>query len=115
MRRTRALSGDRGRPKDHSGDKADRFGGSERTRRMTAAKEPASRVAKKNRGSTQVPGQLYGYLLQVTRFVAHLLRAHPGQAVSVEHLDDVATEGPDGVIAEQDKSGLAHNPVSDRS
>jgi hypothetical protein len=65
--------------------------------------------------STQVPGQLYGYLLQVTRLVAHLLRAGPGQSVSVEHLDDVATDGPHGVIAEQDKSGLAHNPVADRS
>jgi hypothetical protein len=73
---------------------------------MTATKDAAPRTAKKKRRSTNVPGQLYGYLLQVTRSVAHLLRARPGQAVSVEHLDDVATQGPDGVIAEQDKSGL---------
>lgn len=82
---------------------------------MAATKTAAPKAAKKRRGSTQVPGQLYGYLVQVTRSVSHLLRARPGQAVSVEHLDDVATEGPDGVIAEQDKSGLAHNPVADRS
>lgn len=77
-------------------------------------KEAAPKVAKKKR-STQVPGQLYGYLLQVTRAVAHLLRARQGQSVSVEHLDDVATQTADGVVAEQDKSGLAHNPVADRS
>jgi hypothetical protein len=35
--------------------------------------------------------------------------------VSVEHLEDVATETTDGVVAEQDKSGLVHNPVADRS
>lgn len=51
----------------------------------------------------------------MTRSVAYLLRARPGQAVSVEHLDDVATQGPDGVVTEQDKSGLAHNPVADCS
>lgn len=82
---------------------------------MTATKEAAPKTTKTKRRSTQVPGQLYGYLLQVTRSVAHLLRAHPGQAVSVEYLDDVATQGPEGAIAEQDKSGLAHNPVADRS
>ncbi|MBL0311607.1 MAG: hypothetical protein IPP78_02600 [Holophagaceae bacterium] len=67
------------------------------------------------RRSTQVPGQLYGYSLQITRTVAHLLRARPGQSVSIEHLDDVATADPAGDTVEQDKSGLAHNPVSDRS
>ncbi len=35
--------------------------------------------------------------------------------MSVEHLDDVARQGPDGTVSEQDKSGLAHNPVADRS
>jgi hypothetical protein len=64
--------------------------------------------------SSQVPGQLYGYSVQTTRAVAHLLRARPGQSVSVEHLDDVATESPASTIVEQDKSGLAHNPVADR-
>lgn len=82
---------------------------------MMTTKDAAPRKTKRKRRSTNVPGQLYGYLLQVTRSVSHLLRARPGQAVSVEHLDDVATEGPDGIVAEQDKSGLAHNPVADRS
>jgi hypothetical protein len=35
--------------------------------------------------------------------------------VSIKHLDDVATHADEGVIAEQDKSGLAHNPVTARS
>lgn len=65
--------------------------------------------------STQVPGQLYGYSLQISRAVARLLRAHPGQSVSIEHLDDVATTDPAGSTVEQDKSGLAHNPVADRA
>lgn len=82
---------------------------------MTEQNRTAPKTAKRTRRSTNVPGQLYGYLVQVTRAVAHLLRARVGQAVSVEHLDDVATQGLDDVVAEQDKSGLAHNPVSDRS
>lgn len=72
-------------------------------------------MAKRKGRSTQVPGQFYGYSLQITRAVAHLLVAHEGQSVSVEHLDDVATSSGDDVVAEQDKSGLAHNPVADRS
>jgi hypothetical protein len=74
----------------------------------------AKKVAKKKR-STQVPGQFYGYSLQITRLVAHLLRARPGQSVSLEHLDDVATADAEPTTLEQDKSGLAHNPVADRS
>lgn len=82
---------------------------------MAITKGAASKTAKKKRRSNQVPGQFYGYSLQITRAVAHLLRARQGQSVSVEHLDDVATSSADGVVAEQDKSGLAHNPVADRS
>lgn len=82
---------------------------------MTATKSAVPKSAKKKRRSTNVPGPFYGYLVQGSRAVAHLLRARPGQAVSVEHLDDVATQGPDGVVVEQDKSGLAHNPVANRS
>jgi|GEM_PF-241732 len=69
----------------------------------------------KKKRSTNVPGQFYGYSIQITRVVAHFLRARQGQSVSIEHLDDVATHTEEGVIAEQDKSGLAHNPVTDRS
>jgi hypothetical protein len=82
---------------------------------MTKKQGVPSKVATKKGRGTQVPGQFYGYSLQITRAVAHLLRAHEGQSVSVEHLDDVATFSGDEVVAEQDKSGLAHNPVADRS
>lgn len=82
---------------------------------MTATKKAAPKTAQKKRRSANVPGQFYGYSLQITRVVAHFLRAQQGQSVSIEHLDDVATHTDEGVIAEQDKSGLAHNPVTDRS
>jgi hypothetical protein len=69
----------------------------------------------KKRRSANVPGQFYGYSIQITRVVAHFLRAQRGQSVSIEHLDDVATHTDTGVVVEQDKSGLTHNPVTDRS
>lgn len=47
--------------------------------------------------------------------LAHLLRCHEGQAVSLEVLDDIAVTGPGSTTAEQTKSGLAHNPIADRS
>lgn len=65
--------------------------------------------------STQAPGQFYGYSIQTTRMVARLLQCTHGQAVSLEVLDDVAVTGGVEPIAEQSKSGLAHNPVADRS
>ncbi len=71
--------------------------------------------ATRKRGSANAPGQLYGFSVQITRSVAHLLQAKEGESVSVEHLDDVATESADTSLLEQDKSGLAHNPVADRS
>lgn len=73
--------------------------------------------AKKNtkQHSTQAPGQFYGYSIQTTRMVARLLECSQGQAVSLEVLDDVAVTGGTNVVAEQSKSGLAHNPVADRS
>jgi len=73
------------------------------------------KAAPKKRRSTNVPGQFYGYSIQITRVVAHFLRAQQGQSVSIEHLDDIATHADAGDIVEQDKSGLAHNPVTDRS
>jgi len=76
--------------------------------------EAASTKSKAARGA-QAPGQFYGYSLQITRALAHLLRARPSQSVSVEVFDDVATSRQTGQVLEQDKSGLAHNPVSDRS
>lgn len=73
----------------------------------------AKKVGRKR--STQAPGQFYGYSIQTTRMVARLLRCTHGQAVSLEVLDDVAVTGGPEVVAEQSKSGLAHNPVGDRS
>lgn len=64
--------------------------------------------------SPQAPGQFYGYSIQTTRMVARLLQCTQGQAVSLEVLDDVAVTGGT-TVAEQSKSGLAHNPVTDRS
>jgi hypothetical protein len=61
------------------------------------------------------PGVQYGFSVQTSRLLAYLLRAERGQAVSLEYIDDVAVEAQKGVTAEQIKSGLAHNPVADRS
>ena len=78
-----------------------------------------SRKARTPKGAAGVgaaaPGQFYGYSIQITRALAHLLRCHDGQAVSVECLDDVAVTGADGNTLEQVKSGLAHNPLSDHA
>jgi hypothetical protein len=86
---------------------------------MTAIRNTAPKATKKkapkDKRSSNVPGQFYGYSIQVTRVVAHLLRAQQGQSVSIEHLDDVATHNGTSDLVEQDKSGLAHNPVTDRS
>jgi len=65
--------------------------------------------------TTQAPGQFYGYSIQTTRMVARLLQCKHGQAVALEVLDDVSVTGGTEVLAEQSKSGLAHNPVADRS
>lgn len=65
---------------------------------------------------SNAPGQLLGYALQFPRALYHLLKCGPGEAVSVEVLGDVATltlEG--GVIAEEDKSSIVGNPITDRS
>lgn len=78
---------------------------------MAGKKKRKSRTRK----SAQAPGQFYGYSVQVTRMLARLLECTEGQAVSLEVLDDVAVTGVGGTVVEQSKSGLAHNPVSDRS
>src|ERR1700733_2744590 len=63
----------------------------------------------------QVPGQYLGFSLQATRFLVRLLEADPDWFVSLEVFDDVGLEGPKGQrLAEQSKSALAGNPVSDR-
>lgn len=66
--------------------------------------------------STEVPGQLFGYTLQVTRMLIRLLDAETGAFVSVEVFDDVALQHSDGMmVAEQSKTAIDRNPVSDNS
>lgn len=71
----------------------------------------------RKRRSTSAPGQYYGYsVVQGARLLHRLLQASSDETVSIEGLDDIAIEGDSGlVLLEQDKSGLAHNPVSDKS
>lgn len=61
-------------------------------------------------------GQLLGYTIQFPRALYHLLMSGPGDAVCVEVLGDVATLKPDGgAIAEEDKSSIVGNPLTDKS
>jgi hypothetical protein len=65
---------------------------------------------------TAAAGQALGYSLQYDRVFYRLLTSPPGSIVSMEVFDDVGVERPDKtVLAEQDKSSLDGNPVSDRS
>jgi hypothetical protein len=80
-----------------------------------ATSTPASAASLSADGPGAAPGQLYGFSLQITRTLAHLIRAKQGDAVCIETVDDVVTRADDGSILEQDKSGLAHNPVADRA
>lgn len=70
---------------------------------------------KSKAGSTSAPGQFYGYGIQEARFLHHLLRSQPGDTVALECMDDVSGTKDGEDYAEQVKSGLAHNPISDRS
>ena len=58
-------------------------------------------------------GQLYGYGLQEARFLHHLLHSRSGDTIALECVDDVSGMKDGKPFAEQDKSGLAHNPISD--
>lgn len=71
----------------------------------------------KKRRTTSAPGQYYGYsVVQGARLVHRLLESSANTTVSIEGLDDIAVEGDTGLLTlEQDKSGLAHNPVSNKS
>ncbi len=61
-------------------------------------------------------GQLLGYTLQFPRALYHLLRSGPGDKVSIEVWGDVATLTSDfHLIAEEDKSSIIGNPLTDRS
>ena len=73
-------------------------------------------VAELSKIKTSVPGQYLGYGLQPVRLCLHALTAPTECSVSLEYLDDVAIQYPDGsVVLEQTKSALKGNPTSDRS
>lgn len=65
---------------------------------------------------SNAPGQLLGFTIQFPRALYHLLKSGPGECVCVEVLGDVATITQDGgVIAEEDKSSIVGNPLTDKS
>ena len=66
--------------------------------------------------SENAPGQLLGFTIQFPRALCHLLSCTPGSVVCVEVHGDVATIHSDGSkIAEEDKSSVNSNPVTDKS
>lgn len=79
------------------------------------APKPKKAGVEKKKKKSESAGSSYGTSVQFTRVVAHFLRARHGESVSMEHLDDVATHKSDGFVVEQDKSGLAHNPIANRA
>lgn len=61
-------------------------------------------------------GQLLGYTIQYPRGLYHLLTGGPGDFVCIEELGDVATLKANlDVIAEEDKSSIVGNPLTDKS
>jgi hypothetical protein len=79
-------------------------------------KKSADARVRRQRKSTNVPGTYLGFSVQATRFLAHLLKAEPGDAVCLEVFEDVGVEQAAGTtIAEQVKSTRTGNPLSDRS
>ncbi|MDD2108312.1 ABC-three component system protein [Pseudomonas asiatica] len=66
--------------------------------------------------SENAPGQLLGFTIQFPRALCHLLNCTPGSIVCVEVHGDVATIHSDGSkTAEEDKSSVNSNPVTDKS
>jgi len=66
--------------------------------------------------SENAPGQLLGFVIQFPRALCHLLKATPGCTVCIEVHGDVATVRPDGaILAEEDKSSIHSNPITDKS
>ncbi len=66
--------------------------------------------------SSNAPAQLLGYTVQFPRALLHLLKAGPGDAVSIEVVGDVAThKGDSSVLSEEDKTSVVSNPLTDRS
>lgn len=66
--------------------------------------------------STHVPGQLFGYTLQINRALAHLLECSAGDVASIEVFEDTGLSKSDGKnLAEQAKSAFHNNPIADKS
>lgn len=66
--------------------------------------------------SENAPGQLLGFTIQYPRALCHLLKAAPGSTVCLEvHGDVSTTDASSSVIAEEDKSSIRSNPVTDKS
>lgn len=66
--------------------------------------------------SENAPGQLLGFTIQFPRALCHLLNCTPGSVVCVEVHGDVATIHSNGSkTAEEDKSSVNSNPVTDKS
>lgn len=73
----------------------------------------AKKAAKRK---TVAPGQYLGYSLQPTRFLVRLLQAKDGDHICLEVFEDVGVERPSGErVAEQSKSNITTNPLTDRS
>ncbi|GMK38805.1 hypothetical protein PCCS19_18590 [Paenibacillus sp. CCS19] len=65
---------------------------------------------------SNAPGQLLGFAIQFPRALYHLLRSSPQDCICVEVLGDVAIIKSNGEIeAEEDKSSINSNPLTDRS
>ena len=80
------------------------------------AKRKSSTKTAAKRRSTSVPDSYRGFSLQATRFLYYLLKVEQEDIVSLEYFEDVGVEKSDGTkIAEQDKSYLSSNPLTDRS
>lgn len=83
-------------------------------RRNRARGHPMAK--KRTKRKSVAPGQYLGYSLQATRFLVRLLEARDGDHICLEVFDDVGVERASGVkIAEQSKSNLKTNPLTERS
>ena len=80
------------------------------------ARSSSNTPKKPRRKSTNAASAYLGFSLQATRLLARLLEAQAGDTVCLEVFEDVGVEKKDGRrIAEQNKSNLATNPLSDRA
>jgi hypothetical protein len=69
-----------------------------------------------DRRSSNVPGTYLGFSLQTTRAYARLMQADLDDWVCLEVFEDVGVQHADGTrTAEQNKSNLTYNPLSNRS